>query len=72
MNRPPRRLVQVIHQEVSVGMHKADSAARACAALNPSITIEVHRDGFNPVSAPREPSALKARWKREGVVGTEV
>lgn len=30
---------QVAHREASVGMHKADSAAQACRALNSSIQV---------------------------------
>ncbi|CAL8465473.1 g5009 [Coccomyxa elongata] len=42
---------QVAHRESSVGMHKADSAAQACRALNSSIQVDVHREGFTPANA---------------------
>eukprot|EP00877_Chromochloris_zofingiensis_P010503 jgi/Chrzof1/5706/Cz16g12150.t1 len=42
---------QVIHSEHKVGMHKADSAAVACAALNSTVDMQVHRGGFNPSNA---------------------
>ncbi len=31
---------QIAHREASVGMHKADSAADACRALNSSIQVQ--------------------------------
>lgn len=42
---------QIIHREASVGVHKALSAAEACRALNSSIQIETHLEGFTPDNA---------------------
>jgi adenylyltransferase and sulfurtransferase len=42
---------QVIHKEVSVGCHKADSAASAVASLNSAVTVETFKDGFTPANA---------------------
>lgn len=44
-------LLQVIHTESRVGMHKATSAAMSCTALNSGVTIEQHLEGFTPANA---------------------
>jgi molybdopterin/thiamine biosynthesis adenylyltransferase len=38
-------------REATVGMHKALSAAEACRALNSSIQVETHLEGFTPANA---------------------
>ncbi|KAI8476410.1 MAG: hypothetical protein J3K34DRAFT_516558 [Monoraphidium minutum] len=38
---------QIIHSEARAGAHKADSAAAAVAALNSSVSIDVHRGGLD-------------------------
>ena len=42
---------QIIHTEATVGVHKADSAAKAIRALNSSVHLEVFREGFSPKNA---------------------
>ena len=43
-----------------MGQHKALSAAEACRALNSSLTVETHLDGFTPANAVRLVSAYDA------------
>lgn len=42
---------QIIHTEESVGIHKADSAARAISSLNSSIRVDVFKEGFTRENA---------------------
>ncbi|KAK9835656.1 hypothetical protein WJX74_005133 [Apatococcus lobatus] len=42
---------QIAHQEVSVGKHKAASAAVSCRALNSSIQVIAHEQGLLPGNA---------------------
>lgn len=42
---------QIIHNEANVGVHKVDSAASTILALNSSIAIDRHKDGFTPLNA---------------------
>lgn len=42
---------QIIHTETNVGVHKVDSAASAILALNSSVSIDKHKDGFTPLNA---------------------
>uniref|UniRef100_A0A7S3QLN7 Adenylyltransferase and sulfurtransferase MOCS3 n=1 Tax=Dunaliella tertiolecta TaxID=3047 RepID=A0A7S3QLN7_DUNTE len=42
---------QIIHTEARVGVHKATSAAQACAALSSLVKVNTHMDGFNPANA---------------------
>jgi hypothetical protein len=38
-------------READVGVHKAESAAAACRALNSSIVVETHLEGLTPANA---------------------
>jgi adenylyltransferase/sulfurtransferase len=42
---------QILHTEANVGVHKVDSAACAILALNSSVAIDKHKDGFTPLNA---------------------
>ncbi|PNH10824.1 Adenylyltransferase and sulfurtransferase MOCS3 [Tetrabaena socialis] len=42
---------QVMHSTARVGMHKALSGRLTCFAINPTIQVDAHMDGFSPSTA---------------------
>ena len=44
---------QVAHSSAAAAAsaHKSESAAAACRALNPLVTLDVHREGLSPTNA---------------------